>query len=45
MSQSSFHHQHQIDPPIERLIRISLRAMGIMALAICLLFWLSLLLR
>lgn len=34
-----------LDPQIERMIRFSLRAMGVFALAVCLLFWLSLLWR
>ncbi len=33
----------QFDPLLERTIRLSLRAMGAMALATCLIFWLSLL--
>ncbi len=45
MSHHSTLHNRQLDSHIERAIRLSLRAMGIAALMVCLIFWLSLLLR
>jgi len=33
------------DPTFERVIRLSLRAMGLSALTACILFWVSLLVR
>ncbi len=37
--------RQRLDPYVERAIRLSLRAMGLIALAVCLIFWLSLLLQ
>jgi hypothetical protein len=43
------HHQsirhHSVEPQMERMIRLCLRALGVFALAVCIVFWLSLLLR
>jgi hypothetical protein len=43
MAQQHNIHTRPLDPQVERLIRFSLRAMGVFALSVCLLFWLSLL--
>jgi hypothetical protein len=43
MSHHSRLDNRQLDPLLERTIRRALRAMGAMALAACLIFWLSLL--
>ncbi|MEZ4726394.1 MAG: hypothetical protein R3E79_04595 [Caldilineaceae bacterium] len=36
-------HNRPLDPCVERAIRLSLRALGIFALVVCIVFWLSLL--
>lgn len=43
MAQQHNIHTRPLEPQIERMIRFCLRAMGVFALAVCLLFWLSLL--
>lgn len=43
MAQQHNIHTRPLEPQLERMIRLCLRAMGVFALSVCLIFWLSLL--
>lgn len=45
MSHHRIIHNRPVEPQMERMIRLCLRALGVFALAVCIVFWLSLLLR